>query len=283
MIQNVTRDEVVALLPRRRPDMHKGERGRLLAAGGSARYPGAPSLSVQGALRCGCGLVSLLSLPSVCAACVARLPEAVCRPLEDPDEWLDVALSEASSFGAALLGPGLGRTEAAMRFVAGMWGRWPGPLLVDGDGLYALALQGASCRLREDVVLTPHEGEAARLLGTTPDAVRGDREGAARRLAERWGCVLLKGHGSLLACRGRSTVQRLTWGGPELAVPGSGDVLSGAIGAFLAGGMAPRDAALLGGAVHGMAGEWLAAGGVDGVLASEIADAMRLVLGELRS
>ena len=283
MIQNVTRDEVVALLPRRRADMHKGERGRLLAAGGSARYPGAPSLSAQGALRCGCGLVSLLSLPSVCAACVARLPEAVCWPLEDPDEWLDVALSEASSFGAALLGPGLGRMEAAMRFVAGMWGRWPGPLLVDGDGLYALALQGANCRLREDVVLTPHEGEAARLLGTTPDAVRGDREGAARRLAERWGCVLLKGHGSLLACRGRSTVQRLNWGGPELAVPGSGDVLSGAIGAFMAGGMAPRDAALLGGAVHGMAGEWLAAGGVDGVLASEIADAMRLVLGELRS
>ena len=132
-------------------------------------------------------------------------------------------------------------------------------------------------------MLTPHEGEAARLLGISSDAVRGDRPSAARRLAERWGCVLLKGNPTIVAWRGEAAARRLSWGGPELSVPGSGDVLSGCIGAFLAMGLAARDAALLGASLHGMAGARLRSGGVDGVLASEIADALRPAIEALRS
>ena len=281
MIESMTRQEAAGLLPRRPEAMHKGGRGRLLIVGGSERYPGAPALSALGALRSGAGVVTLLSLPSVCAACAARLPEVVCRPIGDRAQWLDAALEEADSCGAAAVGPGLDRSEGAMEFTAGMWERWPKPLLVDGDGLFALASRGEGLPLRSDAVLTPHEGEAARLLGTTPGDVRSRREETVRELADRWGCVLLKGRGTLVQRRG-GPPRRLDWGGPELAVPGSGDVLSGCVGAFLAGGMQPMDAALLGGALHGMAGERLRAGGLDGVLASEIAHALRGVIHELR-
>ncbi|MCR4817608.1 MAG: NAD(P)H-hydrate dehydratase [Fretibacterium sp.] len=277
------RENLIKLLPRRPLDMHKGGRGRLLVAGGSEHYPGAPALSALGALRSGAGVVTLLSLPLVCAACAARLPEAVCRSAENMEDWLELALAEASSYSAAVIGPGLGRSEAAQNFVAGMWERWPRPLVVDGDGLFALAQRGDALSSRRDAVLTPHEGEAARLLGTISEAVRGGRREAVRKLADRWGgTVLLKGHGTLVACGGDPIIHRLDWGGPELAVPGSGDVLSGCIGSLLASGLEPLDAARLGGALHGMAGERLAGDGVDGVLASEIAGAIRLVLHELR-
>ncbi len=276
------REKIIKLLPCRPLDMHKGGRGRLLVAGGSEHYPGAPALSALGALRSGAGVVTVLSLPSVCGACAARLPEVVYLPAEKVEDWLELALAEASSCGAAVIGPGLERSEEAQAFVAGMWERWPKPLLVDGDGLFALVQRGDALPSRTDAVLTPHEGEAARLLGTTPEAVRANRKDAVRKLADRWGTVLLKGHGTLAACSGDPIIHRLDWGGPELAVPGSGDVLSGCIGSLLASGLTSLDAARLGGALHGMAGEHLARDGVDGVLASEIAGALRMVLHELR-
>mgnify|MGYP000965087078 CR=1 FL=1 len=274
--------EAVALLPGRPVDMHKGDRGRLLIAGGSARYPGAPVLAARGALRSGSGIVSLLSSPWVCAACAARLPEVVC--LSANEGWAEVALAEAPSFSAAVVGPGLGRVAWVMDMVRQLWMQWPKPLLIDGDGLFALSEHEAeSCLFRADAVLTPHEGEAARLLGTTAEAVRSDRLGAAQCLADRWGCVLLKGSPTIVARRGQKTLFCLDFGGPELSVPGSGDVLSGCIGAFLGAGLEARDAALLGASLHGMAGSRLRVGGVDGILASEIADTLRSVIKEMRS
>ena len=276
--------DVKKFLPARPGTMHKGGRGRLLVAGGSEHYPGAPALSALGALRSGAGVVTLLSLPCVCSACAARLPEVVYRPLEDRGDWLDAALDTAPSYAAAVVGPGLERSGEAVDFVAKLWAHWPSdkPLLIDGDGLFALAAREKGLFPRDSAVLTPHEGEAARLLGVSVSDVRADRGSAAKTLAERWGTVLLKGHGTLVAQRGKDTLFRLDWGGAELAVPGSGDVLSGCIGALLASGLNPLDAALLGGALHGMAGDRLRAGGVDGVLASEIAGTLREVLNELR-
>jgi NAD(P)H-hydrate epimerase len=124
------------------------------------------------------------------------------------------------------------------------------------------------------------------LLAATPEEVRRNREEAAERLSRRWGCVLLKGEGTLVAAwDGRSVkTARLDQGGPELSVPGSGDVLSGCIGAFLAQGLEPFEAACLGGTLHGMAGARLKARlGVDGILASEIADELPFVLQSLRA
>jgi NAD(P)H-hydrate epimerase len=212
-------------------------------------------------------------------------------PAERPS-WPEVALNELPRTNAAVVGPGLGRSPEAIAFAAELWKKWDKPLLMDADALYALAVSPEDLPPRQNTVLTPHEGEAARLLAATPEEVRRNRAEAAERLSRRWGCVLLKGEGTLVAAvaaaenGGRSAIVkmvRLNQGGPELSVPGSGDVLSGCIGAFLAQGLEPFDAACLGGTLHGMAGARLRRRvGVDGILASEIADELPFVLRPLR-
>ena len=129
-------------------------------------------------------------------------------------------------------------------------------------------------------MLTPHVGEAARLLASTASDVHANRLAAVKELAHKWGCVVLKGHKTLIASGDR--LAEIDHGGPELSVPGSGDVLSGCIGALLANGLEPFEAAVLGSSIHGMAGDILAREGIDGVLASEIAHMIRQVINELR-
>ena len=273
-------EELRKLLLPRPEDMHKGFRGRLLIAGGSVRYPGAPALSALGALRSGAGVVTLLSLQSVCAVCASRLPEVIYCFDDDAFRWKDVALAQ-KNIDALVIGPGLDRSVAAEIFTSRMWREWPAKILVDGDGLNALASSKDDLKPRKDSVMTPHEGEAGRLLGITPAQVKADRPGAVRELSERWGCVVLKGHHTLVACGEKFA--EIPYGGAELSVPGSGDVLSGCIGAFLAGGLDAFDAAVLGASVHGLAGELLSREGVDGVLASEIANTLRRVIHGLRA
>ena len=268
------------LLPPRPEDMHKGFRGRLLIAGGSERYPGAPALSALGALRSGAGVVTLLSLQKVCEACAARLPEVIYCFEDDKFRWKELAFSQ-KNIDAVVIGPGLDRSVAAELFTSRMWREWPEKILVDGDGLHALNASKEDLTLRKDSVLTPHEGEAAKLLGTTPDEVHSDRFYAVSELSAKWGCVVLKGHPTLIASGEKFA--EIKHGGAELSVPGSGDVLSGCIGAFLAMGLESFDAAVLGATVHGMAGDILAREGVDGVLASDIANTLRKVIHALRT
>ncbi|MBR0203016.1 MAG: NAD(P)H-hydrate dehydratase [Synergistaceae bacterium] len=272
-------DKLKNLLPPRPDDMHKGFRGRLLIAGGSERYPGAPALSALGALRTGAGVVTMLSIQKVCEACAARLPEVIYCFEDDKFRWQELAFSQ-HGIDALVIGPGLDKSIATEIFTSRMWRDWPEKILVDGDGLNALAVVKDELKLRHDSVLTPHEGEAARLLGITASEVHANRVQAVKDLAKKWGCVVLKGHGTLIASGDR--VVQISRGGPELSVPGSGDVLSGCIGAFLANGLEPLNAAILGASVHGMAGEILAREGIDGVLASEIANAIRPVINDLR-
>ena len=268
------------LLPQRPDDMHKGNRGRLLIVGGSERYPGAPALSALGALRSGAGVVTLLSLQKVCEACAARLPEVVYCYEDDKFRWKELAMTQ-KNVDAVVIGPGMDHSVAAELVTSRMWREWPGKILVDGDGLNALAAVQKDLTARKDSVITPHEGEAARLLGITPDEVRADRFYAVSELSAKWGCAVLKGHHTLIAS-GEKFIE-IKNGGPALSVPGSGDVLSGCIGAFLAAGLEPFDAAVVGATIHGMAGDFLAREGVDGVLASEIADTLRKIIHALRS
>ena len=267
------------LLPVRPEDMHKGVRGRLLIAGGSQHYPGAPSLSALGALRSGAGVVTLLSLDDVCRACAARLPEVVYHPENNIELWKYFALSQ-NTMNALVAGPGIERSYEAQKFIADIWREWQGKILLDGDGLYALAVNRDELRARKNSVITPHEGEAGRLLGITPEEVRADRQSAVKELARKWGCAVLKGHNTLIASGGKFA--EVKHGGAELSVPGSGDVLSGCIGAFLAMGLEPFTASVLGANIHGMAGEMLAHEGIDGVMASDIANALRKVIHSLR-
>ena len=273
-------EELRKLLLPRPEDMHKGHRGRVLIAGGSIRYPGAPALSALGALRSGAGVVTMLSIQKVCEACASRLPEVIYCFDDDTFRWKELALAQ-KNIDALVIGPGLDKSVAAEIFTSRMWREWPSKILVDGDGLNALASSRDDLKPRTDSVMTPHEGEAGRLLGITAAQVHSDRPGAVRELSERWGCVVLKGHHTLIA-QGEKFAE-IPYGGPELSVPGSGDVLSGCIGAFLAGGLDAFDAAVLGASVHGLAGELLSREGVDGVLASEIANTLRKVIHGLRS
>ena len=273
-------EELRKLLIPRPEDMHKGHRGKVLVAGGSIRYPGAPALSALGALRSGAGVVTMLSIQKVCEACASRLPEVIYCFDDDTFRWKELALAQ-KNIDALVIGPGLDKSVAAEIFTSRMWREWPSKILVDGDGLNALASSRDDLKPRTDSVMTPHEGEAGRLLGITTAQVHSDRPGAVRELSERWGCVVLKGHHTLIA-QGEKFAE-IPYGGPELSVPGSGDVLSGCIGAFLAGGLDAFDAAVLGASVHGLAGELLAREGIDGVLASEIANTLRKVIHALRS
>ena len=256
-------------LPPRRRDAHKGDSGHVLCIGGELGTGGAVMLAADAALRCGAGLVSVATRAPHVAALLARRPEAMARAVESQDE-IDPMLARAS---VVVLGPGLGQ---------GDWGRAlyrralraNRPLVLDADGLNLLAAGDA--RPPAGSVLTPHPGEAARLLGTTVAQVQADRFTAAAELADRYDCVVvLKGAGSLVAAPGRRP-RVIAAGNPGMAVGGMGDLLSGGIGALRAQGLDGFDAACCGSLLHAVAGDTAASGGERGLLPGDLLDAMRL-------
>ena len=187
---------------------------------------------------------------------------------------LDRALELAANVDALAIGPGLGRSPGARALIVGLIEGRTVPAVLDADGLNAFAPGSAETELSagdHDLVLTPHPGEAARLLGLTNAAVQADRLTAARTLAERSGAtVVLKGHRTLIA-EPDGLVAVNSTGNPGMATAGTGDVLTGVIGAFLAAGMAGRDAARLAAYVHGVAGDLAAAArGPEGLVASDV-------------
>jgi NAD(P)H-hydrate epimerase len=206
----------------------------------------------------------------------APASEAVSVPL-DADGWAGDALAVADRCSAVVVGPGLGRAEATAAEVRRLVAESPVPVIVDADGLFALgSVAAAPPPHRSAVVLTPHDGEYARLLDGPPGP---DRIAAARRLAERSQAVaLVKGPTTAVAAPdGR--VLLATAGTPALATAGTGDVLSGVIGAMVARGVGPREAAALAAHVHGRAG---ARGPGEGLVAGDLPDLVAGVLVDLR-
>lgn len=251
----------------------------MLIVGGSERYHGAPILAALGALRSGAGLVAL-AVPDSVAALAGGLPEAVLQPVGPgwTSETFDRAIRPWYDRADAIVaGPGMGRSPEGQELIRHLWRTSPVPLLVDADGLSALADPSPVDR-REDAVLTPHPGEAARLLKLATSVVQERRLEAVRSLAERFGTTLLKGYRTLVADGGECRV--IGAGGPALAVPGSGDVLSGVVGAFLAAGASPLEAASAGALAHACAGDELERRiGSEGLLAGEIAAELPRLLG----
>jgi NAD(P)H-hydrate epimerase len=277
------RSDAAALLPPRSLESNKGDFGRLAVIAGSRGKAGAALLAARGALRSGAGLVTIFCAESLAPSMPVALPEAMTEAL--PEERGGIAASAGriairllAGFDAAVVGPGLGTAAGTVAFLEELLARTRLPLVLDADALNAFAgrpsaLGGAARSGR--IVLTPHPGEAGRLLGRTARAVQADRLGAARALARAArGIAVLKGAHTLVADPRGETVANPT-GTPLLATAGSGDVLAGAIGAFLAGGLSPRDAALAGVWIHGAAAEALEPRlGDTGLLAHEIADAL---------
>lgn len=251
------------LRPRRR-DSHKGRNGRVLCIGGDHGHGGALMLCAQAALRSGAGLVDAATRAEHIAPLLARLPEAMPRAVESSED-VRAALAAADVIA---IGPGLGAQEwGAHLFVAALASGKP--LLLDADALNLLAAQPRA--LPADCILTPHPGEAARLLGSDTARVQADRYAAVRALSERYRCaVVLKGAGSLVHAPGQG-VRAIGAGNPGMAVGGMGDALSGAIAALSAQGLDAFDAASCGALLHSVAGDRAAReGGERGLLPSDL-------------
>jgi len=272
----VTPADVVSWLPAREATDHKW-RAALWCVAGSPGMLGSAHLAATAALRAGAGMVRL-STPGVTYD--PMLPtEAVGRALNS-GSWTQEVLSDDDRFHAFVVGPGLGRTDEAAESIRQFVGRAHRPVLVDGDGLFALAWSrdGAASLVRprlHPTVLTPHDGEYALLKGTR---VGPDRIGAARDLSsELDAVVVLKGAATVVA-EPSGAARVVAEGDARLATAGTGDVLSGVIGAFLAQGLAPFDAAAAGAWVHGRAGRL---GPQRGLVAGDLPRLVALVLSEL--
>lgn len=249
------------MLPRRR-NTHKGESGHVLCIGGDEGSGGAIALCAEAALRTGAGLVSVATRPAHVAALLSRRPEAMVRAVEATDD-LALLLERARVIA---LGPGLGQGEwgRALFQQALRSGR---SLVLDADALNLLALSPPSL---DDAMLTPHPGEAARLLACTAADVQRDRFAAARAIAERHACVVvLKGAGTVVACPGEPP-RVIDAGNPGMAVGGMGDVLTGVIAALRAQGLSAFDAASAGALLHALAGDAAAWDGQRGLLPSDL-------------
>ena len=255
-----TAEEYAAILPRPRADAHKNDRGRVLVIAGSAAYPGAAVLAALGAARAGAGYVTLAVPESVVAIAqshllsvpVVGLPQG--RTHAFSSSALDKALQLARDYDAVVLGPGLTLADGAVVTARGIVARLELPLVIDADALNALVDAHELIDKRTaPTVLTPHPGELARLLDTTAAKIQADRLGASASLAARNTAVVLKGAGTVISGAGRQVIN--VSGSPALATAGSGDVLSGIIGAYLAQGLSPLEAGALGAYVHGRAGE----------------------------
>lgn len=256
-------------LPARRDDDHKGRFGHVLVVGGDHGMGGAARLCAESAARCGAGLVSVLTRPAHLAALLAGRPELMVLGVEG-QVWPEAA-QRASVLA---VGPGLGR---------GSWGKAHAmqalaqrlPSVLDADALWHL---DSAADLPDAAVLTPHPGEAARLLGTATAEVQADRPQAARELARRYRAnVVLKGNGSLVASPD-GELWVVDAGNPGMASGGMGDVLTGVIAALLAQGLCAARAARLGALAHALAGDLAAGQQPRGLLASDLLPALRQVL-----
>ncbi len=281
-----TLEEARAMLPARWPEMHKGDAGRLLVVAGSAGMTGAAALTGLGALCAGAGLVTIACPASINDILEVKCTEAITLPMPETDhrclstKAIDPILEAAERVNAVALGPGVSRHDEVRKVVTELLDEIEQPVVLDADGLNVCTDCLQEIRDREDpTVITPHPGELARLMGTTPDEVQAARLAAARDAAKDLECiVLLKGAGTVAAAPDGETWLNPT-GNQGMASGGMGDVLTGVIGAFLAGGTPVLQAAVAGAYYHGLAGDLAAQQmGQRGLIASDLLETLPAAL-----
>jgi NAD(P)H-hydrate epimerase len=290
--RSITQRWVARNLPARPATAHKGDFGRVLVVAGSIDFPGAALLCGLGAMRAGAGVVRVATADSVAARVAGVVPELTWMVLDEeapgliaPGGWRRVT-TEAGGYDAVIIGPGMGTQPATVRRTRQLIASLEVPAVVDADGLNALADQPRWWQgLGASLVLTPHPGEFSRLTGeAAPEAGDGPgRAEAAAAAALRWDqVVVLKGAHTVVAEPGGELL-RSDVATPTLATAGSGDVLAGVIGAFLAAGSSPLAAAGCAVAVHGAAGLLAAERiGTAGVMARDIANLLPEAIAHLR-
>lgn len=273
MAQRLMIDDYCQLLAPRKPSNHKGMHGHLLMVGGFQGMSGAMLLAGEAALRCGTGLVSVATWPGHANQLNLGRPELMVRGVLDDEELLEVA----GRCTVAAIGPGLGR-ETWSRQLFEVAVELDVPKVLDADALYHLAEHPSKDDRR---VLTPHPGEAAKLLGCTSLEVQRDRVHAVQNIQQMYGgVVLLKGSGTLIATP-QGDLYVCTDGNPGMAVGGMGDVLTGLIAALIAQGISLREATCLAVLLHARSADEVAAHhGTRGLLPSDLFPVLRRMVNE---
>jgi hydroxyethylthiazole kinase-like uncharacterized protein yjeF len=241
-------------LPRRKPDSHKGDYGRVLVVAGSRGMAGAAMLASDAAYRSGAGLVYIACPAEIADVMSIKQTCGVVWPFEERNAAQQI-IEYSQRCDVAVIGPGLSQAPAIAAAVREVVGALEIPMVLDADGLNAFeSFPELLGRGQAPRVITPHPGEAARLMKSLPGDIQADRAKSARELAERFlAVVVLKGHRTVVTDGKRSYVNRT--GNPGMATGGSGDVLSGVIGALIGQKLEPYDAACLGVRIHGKAGD----------------------------
>ncbi len=276
-------------VPRTAEPAHKYSAGALLVVAGSRATTGAPVMVVQGAQRTGCGIIFLATSQSSAPAVDLALTEALVYGVAEDGEGsmsseaLEGILDHAERASALVVGPGMGTDEEGRRLVAGILREVEAPVLLDADAVTNVAGTEVLAGREAPTVVTPHAGELGRLLGSGAKEVSARRLRAARRAAEEHGCcVLLKGSDTLVVEGGRAAVN--STGSVALATAGTGDVLTGVIGALLSRGMDPYEASRAGAWAHGRAAElWLQETGwpVESMIATDLVEYLPPALREI--
>jgi ADP-dependent NAD(P)H-hydrate dehydratase / NAD(P)H-hydrate epimerase len=263
-------DDAELHLPRRARSAHKGRYGHVLVIGGNIGMGGSVRLTAEAALRSGAGLVTVATRPAHVTAVLAGLPEAMVHGLESAAEVLPL-IGRATVIA---IGPGLGQDDWG-RMLLAMALDTQLPLVVDADALNLLA---AHPIVRGQWVLTPHPGEASRLLKQSITEIQADRYQAVHRLMEQYrAVVVLKGAGSIIAAADELPAV-CAYGNPGMAAPGMGDALTGVIAALIAQGLSLPEAARVGVALHALAGDRAAAFGERGLMARDLISGLRHVM-----
>lgn len=247
-------------------DAHKGMFGHVLVIGGDYGMPGAVRLAAESALRIGAGLVTVVTRKAHVTAVVGQRPELLCYGMDISLKYLPTLLDRAT---VVVLGSGLGQSRWSKRLFRAVLAR-DIPMIIDADGLNLLA-ELPMIPKDKSWVLTPHPGEAARLLGENTTTIQSDRHSAIMALEQRYGgVIILKGAGTLITTTGQATLHCLA-GNSAMATAGMGDVLSGMIGGLLAQGLSRWEAAQAGVFLHATAADRVvAATGKRSLLASDL-------------
>ena len=280
-IKKVTQAYVKKLIKKRLPSMHKGDFGHVLIIAGGAGMAGACCFAAKAALRTGSGLVYVCTPEKNFQVIQINVPEAICVTWDQVKEKLEnpvpVAGAHFASYDVIAFGPGMGVSQEAKDMLAAVLDNYKGPLVLDADGLNMIAGDDS---LREkffvypgDKVITPHQGEAVRLLAGARLGT-GDREDVATGLSVGYNAItLLKGHDTLIArWKGQAAeMMQNTTGGPGMATAGSGDVLTGIIASLAGQKLSLYEASACGAYIHGRAGDMAAEEkGEYGMIASDI-------------
>lgn len=262
-LKTITFSMIKNKLPKRNPESHKGDFGKLLCICGSRSMPGAAYFCIESALRCGVGLVRAAIPESIYGSISSKISECTyvlcrddsCGNIEKTS--VDYILKTAKRCSAVAVGSGMGKNESVKLIVNSLIETCDKPMVIDADGINVISENiDILKKAKSKIILTPHAKEAERLLGVECNEINVNKIIYAQQLADEYGVIaVMKGHNTIVADKEEKAFLNLT-GNSGMAKGGSGDVLTGMIGSFLAQGMDPIDAAICGVYIHGKSGDY---------------------------